>query len=176
MKATYGEPYGYEKPWPYETKKYNFINEWFDKTKARLNENSKVIVVDGNIAVGKNNFAKRLAKNFDLKYIGSVPDSQCFIGKENGFDLRSLNEFLTDATLFYDLEKWLTEPQPSVGRVGKLQLMWYQEKFMVYCHALHHLLSTGKEEPQIQMCSLLLLRNFLCLLNLVFLEFLQLLL
>lgn len=30
------------KPWPYQTKSYTFLNYFFDKTTARLDENSKV--------------------------------------------------------------------------------------------------------------------------------------
>ena len=44
LKATYGEPYGYSEPFDYNKRKLNMITEFFDSTKKRLNENSKVTV------------------------------------------------------------------------------------------------------------------------------------
>lgn len=144
LRATYGEPFGYEKPYPYEKKRINIFSEWFDSTLARMNENSKVIIVDGNVGVGKNEFAEQLAKNFDLKYFPSVPDSKGFLLKGSGFDLRTLNEFIPERSQFYDWANFLSDTNPQSGRVGSLQLKWYIEKFKVYAKALEHLFNTGQ--------------------------------
>ena len=143
MKATYGEKYPYAKPWPYKTKKFNLMHEIYDSSLNRINENSKVIAVEGNIAVGKNAFAKSLAQHFDLKYFPSTPDSDCFTRNPYKFDIRSLDEMLPETAKSYDLEKFLSDPNPHIGTAGKLQLQWYEAKFYTYVEGLKHLLNTG---------------------------------
>ena len=144
LTATYGEKYPYAEPWKnWESRKYTILNEFFDSTSARLNDNSKIIVVDGNVGVGKNEFARRLAAGFDLKCIESIPDSECFKAGEADYDLRELNYLLPETAQFYDLQKFLADPNPECGKVGRLQLQWFLAKFMAYAHGLHHLLSTG---------------------------------
>lgn len=145
MKATYGEKYPYKKPWPYQTKKYTYWHETFyENTIHRFNENTKVIVVDGNIGVGKNAFAKKLAKMFDLQYFPSVTDKPCFHDNLTGFDERDLDPILPSSCQSYDLTKFLAEKHPENGRVALLQRKWYKEKTYAYCDALVHLLSTGQ--------------------------------
>ena len=145
LTATHGEKFPYAKPWKnWENRKYTLLNEFFDSTTARLNENSKVIVVDGNLAVGKNDFARRLAAGFDLKLIESVPDSLCFKNPDTGYDTRELNFLLPESAQFYDLQKFLSDPNPQSGKAGRLQIQWYHQKFMAYAHGLHHMLSTGE--------------------------------
>ena len=39
----------------------------FDKTTVRMDENSRIILVDGAHAVGKTDLAKQLAEEFDMK-------------------------------------------------------------------------------------------------------------
>ena len=144
MRATYGEKYPYAEPWPYQTKRYTFLHEaLYQNTVHRFNENTKVIVVDGNIGVGKNEFAKRLAKMFDLQYFPSVSDKAVFFDKVSGFDERSLDAILPASCQSYDLTKFLADKHPEKGRVGLLQRKWYVEKGMAYSDALLHLLSTG---------------------------------
>lgn len=144
LRATFGEPYPYAKPYPYETKKLTLINEWFDNSTARMNENSKVIIVEGNVGVGKNAFAERLAKNFDFKVFNSVPDDVCFKMHDNNFDIRTLDECLPERCRTYDLKKFLLDPHPEKGTVGRLQLDWFKHRFMVYARGLLHVLSTGQ--------------------------------
>jgi len=144
LKSTYGEPYPYDEPYPYKTKKYTFLTEWFDKTMPRLCENSKIITVDGNLAVGKKEFAQRLAKEFDLQYVGPLKDDACFVQSNNGYDVRSVNNILPHEAKLYDLEQFYNEADPSRGRVGILQCGWYYQKWMRYSEALRHLLNTGQ--------------------------------
>ena len=96
MHATFGEKYPYEKPFPYETKKFNFLHEslFLDRSLKRMNENSKMIIVEGHIGVGKEEFAKKLAENFDLKYIPRVSEDSMFT-TDGGLDIRSFNDVLS---------------------------------------------------------------------------------
>lgn len=144
MTPTYGAPYPYKDPFPYETQKFNIITEHYDYTLPRFNENTKVIVVEGNITVGKHAFAKKLAKSFDLKYFPATLEAACFALQTNGFDLREFNEFLPKRSQWYDLKDFYTDPNPQRGRVGQLQLLWLVHKFETYQRALTHLFNTGQ--------------------------------
>lgn len=57
-KALRRKDYARPNPFPYKTDKYGFIQAVLDKTTYRFDDNSKIIVVDGPIAVGKTEFAK----------------------------------------------------------------------------------------------------------------------
>jgi len=45
----------------------------------------------------------------------------------------------------YDLAKFYADKHPEKGTVGKLQLTWYDHKFLDYANALKHVLNTGKQ-------------------------------
>lgn len=145
LKATYGDKYPYPEPYPYWKKPYRVAATFYDKTIPRFNENTKIIVVEGNIGVGKRDFAQRLAKDFDMKYFPATPDSQCFITKdEYNFDLRKLNDILPGTAKFYDVKAFYSDAHPEKGTVGRLQLLWYEQKLYDYFLAMKHLLSTGE--------------------------------
>ena len=120
------------------------MSELFDSTRSRFCENTVVITVEGNVAVGKKEFAKRLAKDFDLKYFDPTPDELQFINSSNGFDIRTLNESLPPSARPYDVRAFYQDPNVGNGVVGRLQIEWYRTKFQDYCAAMTHLLSTGK--------------------------------
>jgi NADH dehydrogenase (ubiquinone) 1 alpha subcomplex subunit 10 len=143
LQALHGEKYPYLKPWPYETKNFNVFHEFFDYSVDRLNEQSKVIVVDGNIGSGKNEFAKRLAWNFDMKYIPDVVEDDLFI-MDNGFDIRSVDHMLPDTAKNYTLQRFLKDPHPESGAPGNLQYLYYVFRYLRYARALLHLVSTGQ--------------------------------
>ena len=54
------------KPFPYKEKRYNFFRALFDPTPDRLDENSKLIVVEGPPAAGKGKLAKELAQELEM--------------------------------------------------------------------------------------------------------------
>jgi NADH dehydrogenase (ubiquinone) 1 alpha subcomplex subunit 10 len=144
LKATYGEKYPYSEPFPYWKKKYGLSAMFFDRTIPRLNENSKVLVVEGNIGVGKAEFAQRLAKEFDLKFIGPSSDTAIYTGNDYKFDVRALDPLLPEATRSYDLKRFLSDKHPEKGTVGRMMLEWYPFKFFEYAEALKHVVSTGQ--------------------------------
>ena len=57
----------------------------------------QIILVDGNIAVGKNEFARKLANAFDLRYYPSVSPERVYLDLKKTYDLRELNEVLPDS-------------------------------------------------------------------------------
>jgi len=144
--ATHGETLPNYDPWPYKEKKYTTIHEFLDNTSKRINENSKVIIVEGNIGVGKNEFAKRLANNFGMKYFNPVEEAECFGATiiKGSFDMRELNELLPPNAQCYDLKQFYSESNPKRGTIGRFQLSMYKKRVYVYQEALLHLLSTGQ--------------------------------
>ena len=66
-------------PFPYLEKRYRQWHEMVDKTTLRLDENSKLIVVEGAHAIGKSKFAKELAEEFDMVYMPPPDMSQIYI-------------------------------------------------------------------------------------------------
>lgn len=133
------------KPWPYKQRVYNQFWQFFDHTSKRFTDNSRIIVVDGNIASGKTEFAKNIAKNFDLHYLPDIhPDETWF--RDNGFDMRKLDDqFSQPQNVSYDLEKFLSDPDPKKSlKLGRPQMTLYQMRFFNYVEALEHLLNTGQ--------------------------------
>ena len=59
----------------------------------RLDENSKLIVVDGAHAVGKSQFAKELAEELDMKYI-AYPRMDDVLINSYGVDMRQYDEYM----------------------------------------------------------------------------------
>lgn len=55
-------------PFPYHEKRYTFFRALFDSTPSRLDENSKLILVEGPPTAGKGALAKELAKELDMVY------------------------------------------------------------------------------------------------------------
>lgn len=144
LTATYGEKFPYPEPFPYEKKRYNALTVLAEETTSRFNDNTKIIVVEGNMAVGKTDFARRLAKEFDLKFFPPTPERNCFLEKEYRFDMRTLDQFLPPTARSYDLQKFYSDKHPENGLAGRLQLKWYEERFYDYLAAMKHLLSTGQ--------------------------------
>lgn len=70
------------KAYDYKHRNYGFIQACLDKTTKRLDENSKIIVVDGPIASGKSKFAKELADELEMLYLPEVSSILKFRNKK----------------------------------------------------------------------------------------------
>jgi len=138
------EPQTRVKPWPYKEKTYNQFWQFFDHTSKRFNDNSRLIVVDGNIATGKTEFAKKVAESFDLLYIPDIHPDEVWIN-EDGFDMRELDEQFSDGpNRSYDLQHFLSDKHAKNLKVGRPQVMLYHKRFYNYVTALEHILNTGQ--------------------------------
>ena len=134
-------------PFPYKTKQYGLIQRLYDYTTSRLNDNSRIICVEGPPFVGKTEFAKYLAKEFDLHYMPAGTQEDIFVN-EKGFDLRKLNEIFDGnhpQLVLKDLNDFYNEPDPKqMMRFGKTQIDWFLVKLVKYFEACNHMLATGK--------------------------------
>nr|CAG4643187.1 EOG090X05NZ [Ilyocryptus agilis] len=131
-------------PFPYKDKRYNFWRALFDSTEDRLDENSKLIVVEGLPAAGKHQLAKGLADELDMVYFPSPTQAETFIN-DYGFNLKTLDPQLPESCQSYDETDFLKDPTRMSGlKAGRFQLMKYQLRFQRHMDALAHILNTGQ--------------------------------
>ncbi|XP_046396193.1 NADH dehydrogenase [ubiquinone] 1 alpha subcomplex subunit 10, mitochondrial [Ischnura elegans] len=128
-------------PYPYKEKRYLVFNAIFDRTTRRLNENSKIISVEGPIAAGKTDFAKKLAEDLDFYHIPEATLDDLYITPYN-FDLRTLDPQLPEGVRTYDEKNFCLEP--SNRKAASFQIQKYQLRYFRYVDALAHVLNTGQ--------------------------------
>ena len=143
-------------PWPYETKKYRWYHSFFsiDKTVHRMDENTKVIVVEGNIGVGKTTLAKNLADLLGMKYLPEpgFPDYYKWIV---GIDLRDYKDRLGPTCQHFEVEEFYRDPHHPL--VARFQITKYLARYYQYCNALLHLFSTGEVRGSVLLfCTLMI--------------------
>ncbi|XP_044255747.1 NADH dehydrogenase [ubiquinone] 1 alpha subcomplex subunit 10, mitochondrial [Tribolium madens] len=128
-------------PWNYKEKSYTILNYWTDRTTSRLDENSKIVVVEGPVAAGKSKFAKELAEELDMLYMPEANLDMVYIN-EYGYDLRQLDEQLPESCRSFDVKDFLLTPKHK--NTAGFQFLQYHTKYSQYIDALAHLLSTGQ--------------------------------
>lgn len=132
------------KPWPYLTKKYTWFHQNLFRTDfcvERFDENTKVIVVEGNIGAGKSRFAKELADQLGMKHFPEPTLDDVFITK-TGFDYRTLNWRVPESAQLVDIRMFYENPHHI--RTGNFQGFMYKVRFGQYIDALSHLFNTGQ--------------------------------
>ncbi|CAH8622738.1 unnamed protein product [Schistosoma bovis] len=127
----------------------NYLRFLFDNTKTmdRFNDNSKVIVVEGNIASGKSNVAAKLAKYLDMEYFPDPTEDDIYVYRnvEPNFDIRCHNFLLPDYAKYYTCEMFWNEPDLiNKGKGLYLQYHFYLRRYWNYLRALCHLFNTGQ--------------------------------
>ena len=144
LTSSHGKPVQRPKAWPYKTRPYNMWYQFIDHTRKRFDDNSKVIVIDGNLAVGKSEFGEKLAKEFDMKFFPDCKDDEIYTS-QSGFDIRELNEQLPSSARTCDLKTFYSQevPKSQLKRIGMTQCNMYHIRFYNYVEALEHVLNTG---------------------------------
>lgn len=100
-----------------------------------------MIVVEGNIASGKSSFAKELAEDLEMFYMPQPTLDMIYINPY-GFDLRTLDPQLPEATRSFDVKNFCLTPN---GRnVAQFQIRMMMLRYSCYVDALAHILSTGQ--------------------------------
>ncbi|XP_059484761.1 NADH dehydrogenase [ubiquinone] 1 alpha subcomplex subunit 10, mitochondrial [Neocloeon triangulifer] len=142
-KALRDPTYKRPKPWPYADKKFTFFDAFFlrESTTARMDENSKVVVVEGPVASGTSTVAKKLAEDLDMLY---VPDGHLDMYYINsyGFDTRTLDPEVPESCRSFDIKHFHQDPKNR--KVAMMQCLMYKMRYMQYMKALAHLMSTGQ--------------------------------
>lgn len=131
-------------PFDYKRKRYTKIHmrfDFLDPTHLRMNPNSKVVVVEGNMGSGKAELAKKLADAFGWHYMAE-PRIEDYYINDTGFDYRTLNKYIHPMLAAID-EKMFYE-NPKHPAVSWLKVFFYRQRYAQYIDALIHLLSTGQ--------------------------------
>lgn len=129
------------KPYPYLEKKYGVFQAMFDKTSHRMDENSKLICVEGPIAAGKSKLAKELAEELDMLYVPPANMDEVFVN-HYGFDMRKLDDQLPEMCRSFDEKNFCRDPNHPLA--AQFQIRMYMIRFSQYIDALAHILSTGQ--------------------------------
>ena len=144
MRLMRGDKFPYPKPWPYKSVKLNSYLKIFSKTDSMLNENSKIVIVEGSAGVGKHEFGKRLAREFDLHFQPGIHDKHLWVNRHTLFDYRQLNEAFMPIARLMDFKELYNADEINIGRVERMQANALEKKVLNYGLGQLHLFSTGK--------------------------------
>ena len=112
-----------------------------DTSTCRVNEHSKVIVIDGPPAAGKNKLAQELAKELDFLFLPQPTFDDLYVSKW-GFDYRTLDDELPKNVQTWDIERFLQNPTDwNTAAMQNYMLIMRQWRWM---NALAHILLTGQ--------------------------------
>ncbi|XP_043243730.1 NADH dehydrogenase [ubiquinone] 1 alpha subcomplex subunit 10, mitochondrial-like [Amphibalanus amphitrite] len=130
-----------KEPWPYKERPYRGLKSFFDTTRSRWDENTRLIVVEGPPAAGKEVVARALAEEFEMQYMPAASGDLVYIN-DYGYDLRQLNDKLPHKLKLLQIDDFLKNPYDS--RMGSFQINWFEFKLSQYIDALAHLMNTGQ--------------------------------
>ncbi|KAI5631049.1 deoxynucleoside kinase domain-containing protein [Phthorimaea operculella] len=128
-------------PFDYVNKDYTYLRSLFDRTTHRLDDNSKVVVVEGPVAAGKTQFAKALADDLGMMHFPEANMDIHYV-RPNGVDLRCFNDQVPENTRTFDHVDFNLNPSHTLA--GNYQIMMYIARYGQYIDALAHLMNTGQ--------------------------------
>ncbi|GBP55937.1 NADH dehydrogenase 1 alpha subcomplex subunit 10, mitochondrial [Eumeta japonica] len=129
------------KPFDYVTKDYTFFRSIFDKTTHRFDENTRVVVVEGPVAVGKTQFAQTLAEDLGMKHFPE-PNMDWHYVRSNGIDIRTFDDQIPEDARTFDHRNWNCDPCHRLA--ANFQMMMYVARYSQYIDALAHMFNTGQ--------------------------------
>lgn len=127
-------------PFDYVNKDYTWLRSLTDRTTKRMDDNSKVVIVEGPCATGKTDFARSLADDLGMKH---YPEATMDIHYcRQGEDLRQFNSLIPEDTRTFDHVDFNLHPTHRLA--GNFQIMMYIARYSQYIDALTHLFNTGQ--------------------------------
>ena len=128
--------------WPYETRSYTRLTSLLDpRTKNKFNDNTKIIQVEGNVAAGKEEFARKLADELGMVYFPQVDLENLYINR-SGYDYRALNPLLPERLRACDMEMF--HENPTRHSVIHMQYNLFKMRLFQFFKVLQHIFNTGQ--------------------------------
>lgn len=109
-----------------------------ERTTPRLNQYSKIVSVEGNLASGKGALAQKLADRLGMLY---MPEADTFYLDRMTCEKKPLPDYCNGMC---SLEKFYTDPKAVDGNSYRLQLWMYVMRLLQYSDAIEHMLTTGQ--------------------------------
>ncbi|KAI6192390.1 NADH dehydrogenase [ubiquinone] 1 alpha subcomplex subunit 10, mitochondrial [Aphelenchoides bicaudatus] len=134
-------PDDYPDPWPYQEKGYTRYHAFVDWTKKRLHQNSKLIVVEGNIGSGKSTVASEMADILGFKYMPEFKMDDILIDRY-GNDLRKFYHLFPKCMRMPDINMFYANPFDD--NTARMQYRMLECRWEQYLNALAHILNTGE--------------------------------
>lgn len=91
----------------------------------------KIILVEGPIAAGKTEFAKKLANDLDMHYITQASMDDVYIN-DYGYDLRDLDDKLPTGAKSFDEKKFVNDPKNRLSAAFQLNMYTLKLVFTIY--------------------------------------------
>ncbi|KAK3108777.1 hypothetical protein FSP39_015500 [Pinctada imbricata] len=109
----------------------------------RFDENTRVIVVEGNVASMKHEFAKKVADEFDMLLVPDIDFNKIYTN-EAGVDFTTFNTPLGE-NVYFNLQNFLMNPNLRNERFFfKSQIQMLRSRLGNYMKALEHMFRTGQ--------------------------------
>uniref|UniRef100_A0A914GW22 Probable NADH dehydrogenase [ubiquinone] iron-sulfur protein 7, mitochondrial n=1 Tax=Globodera rostochiensis TaxID=31243 RepID=A0A914GW22_GLORO len=134
-------PDNYPEPWPYKEKGYNQFMHHIEGTKKRFHVNSKLIVIESNIGVGRSAIAAELADELGFYHMPSFKMDDILIDRYNN-DMRDYYHLFPKRFRFPDTNMFYRNPADDQSAV--MQDRFYDCRWEQYQNALAHILNTGQ--------------------------------
>ncbi|KAK6029507.1 deoxynucleoside kinase [Ostertagia ostertagi] len=132
-------PPDYPDPWPYKEKGFHSIDMIKDRTKPHFHQNSKLIVVEGNIGAGKSKLSAELADHLGLYYMPEFKMEDVLIDRY-GNDLRNFYHLFPESFRMPDMDMFYKNPMSDM--TAKMQQRIFECRFDQYLNAVAHILNT----------------------------------
>ncbi|TKR64984.1 hypothetical protein L596_025449 [Steinernema carpocapsae] len=134
-------PEDYPEPWDYKEKSFTFTNSIFDRTMPRFTQNSKLIVIEGNIGAGKSTMAKELADQLGFYYMPEFKMDDILVDRY-GNDLRNFYHLFPERFRIPDVNMFYKNPMSDL--TAAMQDRIFTCRFDQYLNALAHIMNTGQ--------------------------------
>ncbi|CAG0882257.1 unnamed protein product [Cyprideis torosa] len=128
-------------PFPWREKPLQFYHRMWETTADRLDENSKLISIDGPPCAGKTELGKLLADEFDMVFVPQADLDMWYIN-EVGFDNRTFDPYIPESERSFCLKDW--HQNPSDWKLTSMQLKFFRIRYHQQIDSLAHIFNTGQ--------------------------------
>lgn len=134
-------PDDFPDPWPYKEKGYHHVDILKDRTQSRFHQNSKLIVVEGNIGSGKSTLSAELADQLGFHYMPEFKMDDILIDRY-GNDMRKFYHLFPESFRIPDMDMFYKNPMGD--NTARMQQRIFESRFDQFLNACAHIMNTGQ--------------------------------